>query len=79
MILGFGVMMFCCLTWQFMKNFLDSISYRVGGLFGVLGYLDSVMCQEGVWYIYDWGYWVVDTDQWEAPIGFARMLFSRRY
>ena len=24
------------------------------GLFGVLGYLDTAMCQEGVWYIYDW-------------------------
>ena len=26
------------------EEFLNSISYRVGGLFGVLGYLDTVIC-----------------------------------
>ena len=47
MILGFGFLMYCRFTWQFMKSFGDSISYRVGGLFGVLGHLDTVICKKG--------------------------------
>ena len=46
MILGFGILMFCRFTWQFMKSFWDSISYRVGGLFGVLGYLDTAIAKK---------------------------------
>ena len=56
MILVFGILMYCRFTWQFMKSFLDSISYRVGGLFGVRTRFSILDCHlvEGVWYIYDW-------------------------
>ena len=45
--------MYCCVTWQFMKNFSDSNSYRVEGLFGILGYLDDVLsfARRGLAYI----------------------------
>ena len=56
MILGFGILMYCRFTWQFMKSFLDSISYRGGGLFGVRTRFSILYCHlvKGVGYIYDW-------------------------
>ena len=67
--------MFCRFTWQSMNSFCDSISYRVGGLFGysVISYCYVV---KGVWYIYDWDTGSLILIWWEVSTGFARMLLT---
>ena len=64
MILGFGILMYCRFTWQFMKSFWDSISYRVGGaVWGTYSVLDTGLSFGRRGLVYIWlGYWVVDTD-----------------